>query len=1150
MAVLEPPRTVGDVTEPKGKRSHRTPTPPPAGPAPGTTAGQDSGAHRNAPSGQSSGRSSLPMTRRRLVAAGGAGAAGLYVASAEKAFAEVITSPLLLFFTTRPDFVVHLRRREDMLSLSLEGYNLRIDKSDPAAPKIVKQAAGQKSYLAFVFAPQNVAEQAFLETASELPASPGKGGNNGSEALPIPGNIKARLAGESRLAFEVPPGTELPFTLAGVLSWASLIQSVVPVARTTDPTITRVGRGRFARPVQQIREPKAYETGLELPWNLLLSPCEKAGWAHSVGAVTHNGRTELWHTRLGVRRPDGTVDEQDDANRTLRAIWALDPKFQQHLDDPLPNGSISDDPVPFRMSLTELDRHDVVRLSSDYLIDNYHPLPMQAGSLMLSALGAWIDSRGAWDPPTGKISLEEWRQRGTMGRDHFVRIVRRGFLFPFGHKAVLVKITERKIQQGPGNNYRAAYLRQRFFLVVRQERRDYAGAPLGQRYAGRAFPFRNVRITTRVTPNIDAPVSFDPIVGSATRCFVPNVVGKPFLFHMVGEDWAHERIEFTVPAVFVDETIAYDWTSLNPLVAPKMVKLVDTYAYSSAAVRTANLEGQRVSIATSVKKGDTTIQVKTLLFGADNPMPPPAVPGVANPFIAADQPPFHPTLSRAQTRLSAAEQVSGTSVGPSVAYDLNFLKNGFPAAGAKAGEVFARIVDPATGLPASQALGFGADKSGGAATPNISIQGLSRRLGPVGDADNIDAGKLVPKSFLDGAKMMGGLDLFSVIVDEIGVVPQADGSMPPEVMKLLQHSFPDRIETKLHWELDHTKLVKDDAGIFEPHGNAKLTIDAHLIARLDDPKKSTYDVEGKLKHFTLHLLGDGAAEFIILDFNYLRFTSKTGKKPHVDVDIANVDYAGVLKFVKKLADLMNVGDGGSGPAIELTPTGIKAAFDAPIPSLQVGVFSLSNMRFGASVNIPFSGKPARVRFDFSSKHDPFVIAVSMFGGGGFFGLAVGTDGVELVEAALEFGANISLDIGIASGGIHVMGGVYFKYAHDEDKHVDTVVLTAYVRMGGELSVLAIVSISMELNLSLTYKSVTVNGKERDKVVGKADLELEVRVLIFHATLHATIKKQFGNAPGDPSFADFMPADLPAALPGESLSSAWNEYCDAFAEEAA
>jgi hypothetical protein len=1124
---------------------------------PGATAGTDSGAYRSAFAEQSADRRALLMTRRRLLAAGGLGAAGLYVSSAEKALAEIITGPIVNFLTIQPDFVVTLRRREDMLSLQLEGYNLRLDKvSNPDAPKIIKKTEGQKSYLAFVFAQQNVAEQAFLETAGELPPTPdlpGKpgSGNNGSEALPLPGNIMARLAGNSRLAFEVPPGTVIPFTMDGVLSWANLIQSVVPVAKTTDPTISRVGIGRFSRPVQPIRAPQPFETALEIPWNLQLSPSEQAGWAHSTAAVTHNGRTELWHTRLGVRRPDGTVDEDDDANRTLRAIWALDPKFQQHLGAPLPNGSINDDAVPFRMSLTELDRHDVVRLSSDYLIEHYKPSPMHAESLMLSALGAWIDSRGAWDPPTGKISLEEWRQRGTMGRDHFVRIVRRGFLFPFGHKAVLVKITERKIwpTQVNGAN-RAAYLRQRFFLVVRQERRDYAGAPLGQRYAGRAFPFKNVRITTRVTPNLDAPQSFDPVVGSNTRCFVPNVANAPFLFHMVGEDWANERIELAVPAVFVDETIAYDWTTANPLVAPKMVKLVDTYAYSDPKVRTANLEGQRVSLAESVKKGDTTVQVKTLLFGADNPVPPLVPLGGGNPFIAADQPPFHPTLSRAATRLSAAEQVSGKSVGPSIAYDINFLKHGFPAAGAKAGEVFARIVDPVTGLPANQKLGFGADKSGGAATPNIAIEGLSRRLGPVGDADNIDAGKLVPKSFLDGAKMMGGLDLFKVIVPEIGVVPLPDGSMPPEVMKLLQHSFPDRIETKLHWELDHTKLVKDDAGIFEPHGNAKLTIDAHLIARLDHPEKSTYDIEGKLKHFTLNLLGDGAAQFIILDFHYLKFTSKTGKKPHVDVDIANVDYAGVLKFVKKLADLMNVGDGGSGPAIELTPTGIRAAFDAPIPSLQVGVFSLSNMRFGAAVNIPFSGKPARVRFDFSKKHDPFVIAVSMFGGGGFFSLAVGTDGVELVEAALEFGANISLDIGIASGGIHVMGGVYFKYAHDEEKDCDTVVLTAYIRMGGELNVLGIVSISLELNLSLTYKSVTVNGKEKDKVVGKAELELEVRVLIFHATLHATIKKQFGNAPGDPTFADFMPADLPSALPGESLSSAWNEYCDAFAEEAA
>ena len=46
--------------------------------------------------------------------------------------------------------------------------------------------------------------------------------------------------------------------------------------------------------------------------------------------------------------------------------------------------------------------------------------------------------------------------------------------------------------------------------------------------------------------------------------------------------------------------------------------------------------------------------------------------------------------------------------------------------------------------------------------------------------------------------------------------------------------------------------------------------------------------------------------------------------------------------------------------------------------------------------------------------------------GGFFALGVSAAGVEEIEASIEFGGNISLNLGVASGGVYVMAGVYFK----------------------------------------------------------------------------------------------------------------------------
>ena len=57
---------------------------------------------------------------------------------------------------------------------------------------------------------------------------------------------------------------------------------------------------------------------------------------------------------------------------------------------------------------------------------------------------------------------------------------------------------------------------------------------------------------------------------------------------------------------------------------------------------------------------------------------------------------------------------------------------------------------------------------------------------------------------------------------------------------------------------------------------------------------------------------------------------------------------------------------------------------------------------------------AEVRFNFSERQRPFSLTVSLLGGGGFFAIGVGTEGVREIEAALEFGAALSINLGVAS----------------------------------------------------------------------------------------------------------------------------------------
>lgn len=155
----------------------------------------------------------------------------------------------------------------------------------------------------------------------------------------------------------------------------------------------------------QLREPQADETAIELPYRLILSPSTLGGWTHSVTAVEHESHTELWHTRLGVRRhttnpANDFIDERDDPQRAVRAVWSFDVPL--HPTKHVPN-------LPFRMSLDMRDRYEIVELSANFNLlapgkilgrfELYKPEAIAVERLMLTSLGGWLHSRGAWDPP-------------------------------------------------------------------------------------------------------------------------------------------------------------------------------------------------------------------------------------------------------------------------------------------------------------------------------------------------------------------------------------------------------------------------------------------------------------------------------------------------------------------------------------------------------------------------------------------------------------------------------------------------------------------------------------------------------------------------------------------------------------------------------
>src|SRR5262249_19092919 len=160
------------------------------------------------------------------------------------------------------------------------------------------------------------------------------------------------------------------------------------------------------------------------------------GWAHKFEPVRQGKWTEVWHTRLGVRKPLESsrgsffVDERNtDANQRDRAVAAIRSPdyFDYFANNPVARPADSDaSPFsPAQAALQRADRYDIVDRVANLTNRRFVPGPISVNRMMLSALGGWLDARGAWSQaPTN--SLAEWRHIVAQGRDQYVRAVRYG----------------------------------------------------------------------------------------------------------------------------------------------------------------------------------------------------------------------------------------------------------------------------------------------------------------------------------------------------------------------------------------------------------------------------------------------------------------------------------------------------------------------------------------------------------------------------------------------------------------------------------------------------------------------------------------------------------------------------------------------------
>ena len=206
-------------------------------------------------------------------------------------------------------------------------------------------------------------------------------------------------------------------------------------------------------------------------------------------------------------------------------------------------------------------------------------------------------------------------------------------------------------------------------------------------------------------------------------------------------------------------------------------------------------------------------------------------------------------------------------------------------------------------------MAFGGDKTGGLATPNLNVGGLSRSHGTVSGAgaalDTFAGGKFDPADYFGSiadAKILGFIPLTAII----DVIPDVTAT-PEKAPKLVTTRTPTEIVTNLAWKpdvhdwsaLSFAKL-RFTAPPADPANPAHMEIDVVIRTPIGGGNPDA-TVHGHLRTFDLELVS-----VIVLHFKSVGFTAQPGKKLDLTADLATppVEFTGDLSFLNQLQKLI------------------------------------------------------------------------------------------------------------------------------------------------------------------------------------------------------------------------------------------------------
>jgi hypothetical protein len=355
------------------------------------------------------------------------------------------------------------------------------------------------------------------------------------------------------------------------------------------------------------------------------------------------------------------------------------------------------------------------------------------------------------------------------------------------------------------------------------------------------MPFQYITLKTLATPPLDfmppnpkdpaLPTGPLPIPPPPTPSFDDKAIlvgGVPFRFHCEALDSEGHLLKFTAPGYWIRGN------ANDPVTPSRFTTVQSKYvAEYTADQRKCDLAGQRVAYAPPKKPDDTTYETKSISFTADTLTGPEAdSTGYEARFV--------PEIDQAELAVQAVRQLADAKATPAFSYHQNYVDHGFTGtandtATGNAGEMLFGLA--AGHSPIGVSFSKASDKSGGFLSPNMSVSGLSRKIGPVGgdpgDLAGIAGGKFDAKKFFAGldAKLFGVIDLFSIIQDVVGDLENAAPKFITQALDVVEGFIQDALA-----------IQKDVEAAFNSAAavaTAALKATDDITALLPDPTNTT-----------------------------------------------------------------------------------------------------------------------------------------------------------------------------------------------------------------------------------------------------------------------------------------------------------------------